>query len=60
MADIENALPSLINYEHEHLRREDQHRSWEHLRKLGYRIFTHEGDTAAFLLRHPALISSTD
>jgi FkbM family methyltransferase len=50
MADIETNVPTLINYEHEHLKPADQQSSWEYLRKLNYRIFTHEGDTSAFLL----------
>jgi FkbM family methyltransferase len=51
MADIEDKLPTLINYEHEHLSPEDQQASWNYLKKLSYGIFTHQGDTAAFLLR---------
>jgi FkbM family methyltransferase len=54
MANIENTHPTLINYEHEHLRPEDQHASWDYLTRLNYHIFTHHGDTAAFLLQSPA------
>jgi FkbM family methyltransferase len=50
MADIENKLPTLINYEHEHLSPEDRQASWDYLKKLNYHLFTHQGDTAAFLL----------
>lgn len=58
MADIENKHPTLINYEHEHLRPEDQQASWDYLKKLNYHTFTHQGDTAAFLLQAPATRSS--
>jgi FkbM family methyltransferase len=58
MADIENKLPTLINYEHEHLRPEDRQASWDYLKKLNYHTFTHQGDTAAFLLQAPATGSS--
>jgi FkbM family methyltransferase len=55
MADIENNHPTLINYEHEHLRPEDQQASWDYLKRLNYHIFTHHGDTAAFLLQPSAI-----
>jgi FkbM family methyltransferase len=50
MAEIEKYRPSLINYEHEHLSAEDKHASWDYLRQLSYRLFTHQGETAAYCL----------
>jgi FkbM family methyltransferase len=49
LAHIEANLPGLINYEHKHLKPGDRQAAWKYLRDLGYRIFTHEGDTSAFL-----------
>jgi FkbM family methyltransferase len=49
MADLESNPPALVNYEHEHLKPGDRQGSWDYLRGLGYSIFTHEGDTAAYL-----------
>ena len=50
MAEIEKYKPSLINYEHEHLSADDKHASWDYLRQLNYRLFTHQGETAAYCL----------
>jgi FkbM family methyltransferase len=50
MAEIETYRPSLINYEHEHLSVEDKHAAWDYLRRLDYRLFTHQGETAAYLV----------
>jgi FkbM family methyltransferase len=50
MAEIETYRPSLINYEHEHLSAEDKQASWDYLKGLDYNLFTHEGETAAYLV----------
>ena len=50
-AEIDRYKPSFINYEHEHLSKEDRQESWRFLKGLGYHLFTHStGDTAAYLL----------
>ncbi len=48
-ANLERYTPGLVNYEHEHLSRSDQIQCWNYLGSLGYRVFTHEGDTGAYL-----------
>jgi FkbM family methyltransferase len=50
MAEIEKYRPSLINYEHEHLSSDDKNASWDYLKALNYRLFTHQGETAAYCL----------
>jgi FkbM family methyltransferase len=49
LANLERVRPTLINYEHEHLSHDDQVRCWRYLMTLGYRVFTHGGDSAAYL-----------
>jgi FkbM family methyltransferase len=49
MAGIATYKPSLIHYEHEHLSDTDRIASWQYLRSLEYELFTHGGDTAAYL-----------
>lgn len=51
MADIPKYKPNLINYEHLHLRSGDRDECWDYLRQLGYQIFTHDGETAAYQLQ---------
>jgi FkbM family methyltransferase len=48
MANLRKFRPTLIKYEHEHLSHVDQVGSWRDLRALGYRLFTHGGDTCAY------------
>jgi len=48
MANLTKFRPTLINYEHEHLGDPDQLECWRDLRALGYRLFTHDGDTCAY------------
>jgi FkbM family methyltransferase len=48
MANLRKFRPTLINYEHEHLSEGDQLDCWRELRTLGYRLFTHGGDTCAY------------
>jgi FkbM family methyltransferase len=49
LANLAKYRPTLINYEHEHLSAGDQLECWRGLRGLGYRMFTHDGDTCAYL-----------
>ena len=48
MADLRKFMPTLINYEHEHLSDGDQLGCWRDLRALGYRLFTHGSDICAY------------
>jgi hypothetical protein len=48
MANLNKFKPTLINYEHEHLGDQDQFECWRDLRALGYRLFTHDGNTCAY------------
>jgi FkbM family methyltransferase len=48
MANLEERRPTLVNYEHEHLRDRDRLECWRDLKSLGYRLFTHGGDTCAY------------
>jgi FkbM family methyltransferase len=50
MALIERFRPLLVNYEHEHLKERDKVECWNYLRNQGYKLFTHEGNTAAYLV----------
>jgi FkbM family methyltransferase len=50
LAKVDQYRPLLINYEHEHLKARDRDACWTYLAGLGYKLFTHEGDTAAYLL----------
>jgi len=47
-SDLATYRPTLINYEHEHLTMSDRVASWDYLRNLGYKLFTHGGDTTAY------------
>lgn len=48
MANLSKFEPTLIIYEHEHLSDGDQVECWRDLRALGYRLFTHNGNTCAY------------
>jgi FkbM family methyltransferase len=50
MAGIDKVRPSLINYEHEHLSARDRDDCWEYLQRKGYSLFTHGGDSTAYLI----------
>lgn len=50
LARLDRIRPSLVNYEYEHLSRDDRAACWHYLRTLGYRLFTHESDTTAYSL----------
>lgn len=47
-SDLATYRPTLINYEHEHLTAADRVASWDLFRNLGYKLFTHGGDTTAY------------
>jgi FkbM family methyltransferase len=48
IANVRKFKPTLIKYEHEHLSHKDQLESWRDLKALGYRLFTHGGDSYAY------------
>jgi FkbM family methyltransferase len=48
MVNLNKFRPTLVKYEHEHLSHKDQLESWRDLKALGYRLFTHGGDTCAY------------
>jgi hypothetical protein len=49
-AGIDRYRPALINYEHAHLSSADQRECGRYLSRLGYHMFAHDGNTAAYLL----------
>lgn len=59
IAEIDKYKPALINYEHEHLSSGDRERSWDYLKRFGYQLFTHEGETTAYHLESRPIVETT-